>query len=153
MLTILLLVGCSAPLMFMPLPELRSLPPNRTLTARGADYRDVAECIVDEMNAARPVGSGWDEPLLLDWTMFTRRARQLATVTGTWSLEMMSLPVVDLTLTQQGDDVRIEERIGRWRDDAEGESPRGLRKAGEYARPIIERCAGARVVVEPPLRD
>ncbi len=144
----LLFAGCSAPMMFMPLAELRSLPPDRTLTAADADYRDVAECIADEVNAAKPLGSSWDEPLLFDWTLLDRRALRRATVTGSWSMSMMSVPAVDLTITQQGNDVRIDERIGRFRDDTD--PARGLRKSAEYFYPVIARCASAPLAVTPP---
>ena len=125
------------------LQDLRTQPPGRTGIATG-DYRVLANCTAAGLqegprNEFRPnVGN-------YIYQVIDRAEQKRATVTGILGFD--GTPVIDLNFrAAEPGQVLVE---SRWTGPLLRAS--NGRRVDEYAWPIIETCAGAPVILSPPL--
>jgi hypothetical protein len=138
LIAIALLTGCTASQMFVPLAQ-----PDRALSVKGADYL-VAGCVAAEVQQPGKVEPGMTalrDAVIADWALLNRRTYQRAGVTGSVSGDLHSMPVADLTFAQEGPDVVIDARIGRWSHDPPEPALTALVDADVW--PAVERCAAS----------
>ena len=137
--------GCTS----IPIQDIRREPPARTALVT-ADYVDLGGCVAEGMQTG-PRGVWMIETGDLTYEVIHRPSERRLAVTGRVG-GAHAIPIIDLLfLGELEGRTRVESRWGGlsgW----EPSSRTGGQRIDERVWPIVERCTGAPVDVEPTLR-